>query len=304
LPAHAQLSDFGRWYFDEPSWEAIRGDTALECRHIRYSSGGQSVEGFLLRPTGSASPAPAIIYNRGGTGDFGKIDELLLAEMRLLVRQGFVVAATNYRYVGELARRDESGGADLEDVLNLVPLLAAQESVDASNLFMLGVSRGGMMTYLALKRRVAVNAAAVIAAPTDLTRLVVDRPEFVLGDETFDGWAKIWPDFTNRSRELLESRSAVFWPEQIQTPVLILHSRIDSKVPAGHALALAQGLQANRRDYELVVYDNDGHSLPLHREDRNRRIVEWFRAHMTRPAAAAAATAPRPAAAGAAAGRG
>jgi len=102
----------------------------------------------------------------------------------------------------------------------------------------------------------------------------------VLGDETFDGWAKNWPNFAARSRELLEARSAVFWPEQIQKPVLILHSRRDTKCPVDHALALAQALQAHGKEYELVVYGNDGHSLPSNREDRNRRIVEWFRAHM------------------------
>jgi dipeptidyl aminopeptidase/acylaminoacyl peptidase len=172
------------------------------------------------------------------------------------------------------------GGADLDDVLNLVPLLRAQKEVDGRNLFMLGLSRGGLMTYLALKRKVPVNAAAVIAGPTDLARLSVDRPEFVLGDEWHDGWANVWPDFTTRSREHYAARSAVSWPEAFATPVLILHSRTDTRVSVDHALALATRLQQHGKEYELVVYGRDGHSLPQNRDDRNRRIVEWFRARM------------------------
>jgi dipeptidyl aminopeptidase/acylaminoacyl peptidase len=256
----------------------------VECRHLRYASGGQPVEGYLLDPAANpdARRFPAIIYNRGGTGDYGKIDALLLAEMRLLAEQGFVVAASNYRFVGDLARRDEWGGSDVEDVLNLVPLLKSRGDVDARNLFMMGVSRGGVMTYLAIKRQAPINAAAVIAGPTDLTRLIVERPEFLLGYEDYDGWARIWPEFVSKGRELLEMRSPVFWPGEIGTPVLILHSRIDSKVPVHHALALAQGLQEQEKEFELIVYSNDGHSLPSNREDRNRRIVEWFRAHAAR----------------------
>jgi dipeptidyl aminopeptidase/acylaminoacyl peptidase len=283
LPSHSQLDAFGRGYFDEASWDRIRG-AAVECRHIHYASGGQPVEGYLLRPDPhrEAARLPAIIYNRGGTGDYGRIDAPLLAELRLLAEQGFVVAASNYRFIGDLARKDEWGGADLEDVLNLVPLLKGRRDVDPRNLFMLGLSRGGVMTYLAIKRKAPINAAAVIAGATDLTRVVVDRPEFVLGDEGYDGWARVWPEFATRSRDLLEARSAVFWPGEIGTPVLILHSRIDRRLPVHHALALAQALQDHGKEYELVVYSNDGHSLPRHRDDRNRRIVEWFKAHLAR----------------------
>ncbi len=281
LPRHDQLDDFGRFYFDAASWEAVRTD-GVTCRRLTYASGGHEVEGFALTPPGPPGPLPAIIYNRGGTGDFGRIDVLLLAEMRVLAAQGFVVVGSSYRFVGELARRDEWGGADLDDVMNPVPLLQARPDVDRRNLFMVGLSRGGVMTYLALKRGATVNAAAVIAGPSDLTRWAVDRPEFVLGYDEYDGWARVWPDFVTRGKEQLEARSAVFWPEKLRQPVLILHARTDHKVPVEHALALAQRLQQAGAEYELVVYGDDGHSLPRHRADRTRRIVEWFRGHSVR----------------------
>ncbi len=285
LPEHARLDDFGRWYFDAPSWERARS-RAVACRHVRYASGGHAVEGFVLRPTDAPTGTrlPAILYARGGSGDFGRINALVLAELRLLAAEGFVVAATDYRFVGPLARRDEWGGIEVDDVLNLVPLLQSRPEVDSANLFMLGVSRGGTMTYLALKRGVAVNAAAVIAAPSDMAQLAMDRPEFVLGGDDYDGWARIWPGFVKRGREHLEARSAVSWADRLDKPLLILHARDDNKVSVRHALALGQALQAVGAEYELVIYGHDGHSLPRHREDRNRRIVEWFRAHMRRDA--------------------
>ena len=63
--------------------------------------------------------------------------------------------------------------------------------------------------------------------------------------------------------------------------MLILHSRTDTKVPVVDALDLARELERRGKAYELVIYDRDGHSLPVHRTDRNRRIVAWFRDHST-----------------------
>lgn len=281
-PPHDALDEFGRRLYDATTWERLRADPARDCRRIRYTSGGQDVGGYVVRPraTGAGEPLPAIVYNRGGTGNFGRIDALTLAELWLMAQRGFVVVASEYRYVDDQARRDEWGGADLDDVLNLLPLVSARPDVDARNVFMMGLSRGGFMTYLALARGARVNAAAVIAGPTDLARLAVERPEFVLGNEVFDGWAKLWPDYVAHARQLLESRSPVALAGRLDVPLLVMHARTDSKISVSHALAMAQKLQEHGKEYELVVYANDGHSLPRHREDRNRRIEEWFRAHM------------------------
>jgi dipeptidyl aminopeptidase/acylaminoacyl peptidase len=283
LRPHAELDAFGRAYFDEVTWEALRARTDLRCSEVRYRSAGHVVQAFVAQPVPrGADKLPAVIYARGGTGDFGRVDALLLAELRLLAASGFVVAVSNTRFVDALSREDPWGGADLDDVLALLPVLRSLPEVDARNLFMLGVSRGGMTTYLALKRGAPLRAAAVIGGVSDLTRMAVEAPEFVLGDADFAGWAALWPDYRSRSRELLEERSAVYWPERLGVPVLILHSRTDPMVPVRDALELGLALERAGRPYELVVYEQDGHGLPRHRSDRNRRISEFFQSHVVR----------------------
>lgn len=114
--------------------------------------------------------------------------------MYLLAKVGFVVIASDYRFHGPTGKRDEWGGVDVNDVLNLVPALKSLDFVDSERLYMLGLSRGGTETYIALKRGAPVKAAAVIAGPTDLSGFKDYRPEFLNGDETYDGFAKVWPD--------------------------------------------------------------------------------------------------------------
>ena len=112
------------------------------------------------------------------------------------------------------------------------------------------------------------------------------RAEFVEGDDPafrrmgWPGWRRVWPDFERREAEHFASRSAVDWPGEIDVPLLLLHSRSDSRVPVEHTLKLAALLQQHKKEYEVVVYSTDGHSLPRHRKDRDAHIIEWFRAHI------------------------
>jgi dipeptidyl aminopeptidase/acylaminoacyl peptidase len=56
-----------------------------------------------------------------------------------------------------------------------------------------------------------------------------------------------------------------------------LYSRTDKLVTVSQALRMAEALQEKGKVYALHIYDRDGHSLPLNREDRNRMIIDWWR---------------------------
>jgi len=127
-----------------------------------------------------------------------------------------------------------------------------------------------------LKHGAPVRAAAVIAAPSDLEAVGKYRPEFINGDQSFEGWASVWPEYATRAAEHFRSRSAVYWADAISVPVLIMHSARDRLLPVSQSLRMAEALQAAGRTFALHVYANDGHSLPANRQDRIRRIVEWF----------------------------
>lgn len=290
LPGWDSLDQFTHDYFPRSVYEEARTQREFEVLDITYSSDGLPVKGMLIRPKNPGNRKwPAIIFNRGGTGDYARIGNygvpcseendtcLYLVDLYLLAKAGFVVMASDYRFHGPTGKRDEWGGADVNDVLNLVPALNSMESVDPERIYMLGQSRGGTMTYIALKRGVPVKAAAVIAGLSDLGDPGEHfRNWFVKGNQWFDGAASVWPDYAHRADEYYRERSAVYWPERINAPVLILHSRTDRLVPVSQALRMAAALQEKNKVYSLHIYDGDGHSLPLHRDDRNREIVEWF----------------------------
>ena len=184
--------------------------------------------------------------------------------------------ASDYRFHGPTAKRDEWGGVEVNDVLNLMPALRSFDFVDSERLYMMGISRGGTMAYIALNRGIPVKAAAIIAGPSDLKVWADARPDMVNGDDTYDGFAKVWPDYEHQSADQYRARSAVYWADRINVPVLILHSRTDKFVSVTQALRMAEALQEKDKAYALLIYEHDGHSLPLNRDDRNQKIIDWF----------------------------
>jgi len=248
----------------------------FECMQITYVSGGTKVIGFIYKPVDTAGKhLPVILYARGGSRDFGKIipDHLFFPD-HVFLEQGFIIVASQYRGVDGGEGHDEFGGKDLEDILSLVPLARGLEYADAKNLFLYGFSRGGMMTYLALKHGIRVNAAAVSAGPTDLASLGQLRPEME------KNYREMIPDYEKDPAGTTRERSALEWPEKINTPLLILHGTADWRVPTTDSLRLALKLQQLHKEYALEIFANDAHGLPLHNDEAHEIMVRWFRGHM------------------------
>ena len=256
-------------------FERQKAYAGFECRRIKYMSDGLKVIGFIWKPKNTeGKKLPLIIVNHGGNGDFGKLTPWTGFGYYGYVSSGFVVIGPQYRGVDGGEGSDEFGGADLHEVMNVIPLAKSLGYVDMNNVFIAGASRGGMMVYLALKNNIPVNAAAVVSGISDL----------IGGGKERSGMIGVYknriPDFDKRGDELLRERSAVSWADKINTPVLMLHGTADWRVNTGQVLALAQKLQENGKSYELIIYANDDHGVPLNRADADRRIVEWFRMHM------------------------
>jgi dipeptidyl aminopeptidase/acylaminoacyl peptidase len=251
-------------------------DQNFEFQKLKYLSDGLKVTAYLYKPTRvGESKYPAIIFNRGSLIR-GDIAPELIAFFHRLATQGFVIIAPMYRQSDGGEGRDEMGGADVNDLMNVAPLATTLEFIDMNNLFMYGESRGGVMTYFAIKKKFPINAAAVIGAFTDLEGLIKYRPE-VYKPEMLN---RLWPNFDSQKNEIFRSRSAVYWPETLDVPLLIMHGGADWSVNPSQSLAFAQKLQDLGKTYELVIYAGDNHFISRNQEDRDRRAVAWFRKFM------------------------
>lgn len=246
---------------------------------ITYLSDGLKVKGFLIEPKNEGN-YPCIIYNRGGSLDWGSlthhVSSIGLGELARLADQGYVIAASQYRGNGGGEGAEEYGGSDINDVLNLIPLLASNEKADTSRLGMFGWSRGGMTSFLTLKRTDKIKAVALGCPSTNLVRSIVDRPEL---DEWWSGFI---PNYNNDKMAILKKRSPIYWVDKLpkNVPILILQGSADVAVAPEENIEFIKKVQQNGIPYRFVMYEGGNHSLSTHRDEAFGQIFKWFEKHL------------------------
>ncbi|WP_411030450.1 alpha/beta hydrolase family protein [Spongiimicrobium sp. 3-5] len=246
---------------------------------ITYWSDSLRVKGFLLQPMAQGK-YPAIIYNRGGSLEHGSLTHnaasIGLGELARLANHEYVVVASQYRGNGGGEGKEEYGGRDINDVLNLIPLLESQPNVDASKLGMLGWSRGGMTTFLAIKETDKIKAIALGAPSTNLTRTILDRP---LLDEW---WSDFIPNYNLNKAEVLKRRSAIFWVNELpkNIPILLLQGEDDIALHPNFTLDFAKELTKYKIPYRLIKFEKGSHSLKEYREEVFEELFHWFRKYL------------------------
>lgn len=243
---------------------------------ITYLSDGLKVKGYLAMPK-KEGMYPVVIYNRGGNQEFGKItDESFVQALAVLSSHGYIIAASQYRGNDGGEGKEEFGGKDVNDVLNLIPLLGSIKQADTSRIGMFGWSRGGMMTYLALTRTSKIKAAVVGSGLTDLLRTLETRPEF---DSL---WQTMIPGYAKEKNELLMQRSATYFAKNINktTPILIFQGTADWRVPANQVLDLVNKLYECKHPARFILYEGGQHSLIEHRENYYDQMISWFNTYL------------------------
>ena len=110
--------------------EAEYAETVAEKRFVLerlvYESGGLEVVAWAYRPAKATRPQPTIVFNRGSylRNGFGFA---LAPSFRRFAEAGYAVIAPAYRESEGAGGVDEVGGADLADLMNVVPLAKSHQ---------------------------------------------------------------------------------------------------------------------------------------------------------------------------------
>jgi len=153
-------------------------DGVLEERVSFFAEAGQPVPALIIKPRNGAGRRPAVIslHGTGGT------KESQAGRLRELAARGFVGVAIDGRYHGERAPRIEGPLSPYEDailrafktgrerpflydtvwdVMRTLDYLQSRDDVDPARIGLMGISKGGMETYLAA----AVDPRIAAAVP-------------------------------------------------------------------------------------------------------------------------------------------
>lgn len=254
------------------------GDDTIDkttVEKITYLSDGLKVKGYLAYPNDTSQKYPCIIWCRGGIGNAGAIDEFNASGIfGQIASWGYVVFASQYRGNAGSEGKDEFGGSDVNDILNLIPLAEELEFADKKIWGIEGWSRGGMMTYLTLTKTNIFKAAIVIGGIANL-RCNSEESKFMKRLYEITMGKAGTEDF----KQKCESRSIINFPEKLSknTPLLLLHGTADDRVLVHDSIDLSVKLKELNHPHELVLYENGDHFLKSHRKEVNEKRKDWFR---------------------------
>ena len=240
---------------------------------ITYQSDGLKVVGYLVQPI-KTDKYPCIIYNRGGNKEFGKLtSKKAVFILARVASWGYVVAASQYRGNDGGEGKEEFGGKDVNDVLNLIPLFDNVKNTDTSKMGIYGWSRGGMMTYLTLTKTNKFKAAVVGGGASDLRKVMETRKD------TFETvYYENIPNYAKDKANALNSRSAINQVENISktTPILMVHGTSDWRVVPEMAIDLSKEFILQKVPHRLVLFEGGNHGLSEFNTEVDAMAKKWF----------------------------
>ena len=261
--------------------DAQKNEKQVNVFVYQYESNGHLVSGFLIEPKlkkGESERLPVIFFNRGGNRDFGivRIGSFFLA-LAEMARWGYIVIGSQYSGNVLSEGVDQFGGEELADIENLYPILKKLSRADTKRIGMYGGSRGGMMTYLMLKKVPWIRAAVTVAGVANLSRNKKLRPEMKKQYRETVGTG------TN-FEAALKARSAVYWADKFpkSVPLLMMHGSGDWRVSPLDSIDLSQKLYEQKVPFRFVLFEGGDHSLTEFRKERMSLTKEWFDTYVMR----------------------
>jgi dipeptidyl aminopeptidase/acylaminoacyl peptidase len=269
-----RLTSFNDAYVQ--STDLIAGDT------IWYRGpGGLAIEGWLMKPVGyqSGRSHPLVLYIHGGP--HGQYGDVYFHEFQMLASQGYWVLFTNprgstgYGHAFNYASRGRWGMEDYQDLmLGVDEVIRRTGQVDTTRLAVAGGSYGGFMTNWILGHTNRFRVAETDRSISNWFSWYGSSDAQGLTEYEFYG-----PPWEQDS--LYWALSPLRFARNITTPLLIVHSEEDFRVPITDAEQLFVLLTKRRVPAELVRYPRSAHGLsrtgpPWLLVDRLERIRTWF----------------------------
>lgn len=256
---------------------------------IEYTApDGTQLQGWYCKPMNfdSAQSYPLAVEIHGGPQVMWGLS--FMHEFQMLASHGYFVFFCNPRGSAGYGRhfqeiRENGGYTDMPDIMQGMDEVLKQEpAIDKEKLVCTGGSYGGFLSGWIVTHTDRFKAVVSQRGVYDELNMFGsgDIPESV--EWYFNG--------VPRTETLSEvwDHSPIAHAKKVTTPLMILHSELDFRVPVSQAETFFAHLRRQgKKDTVMVRYPNEGHELsrsggPRHRVDRLYKIMGWFDLHVNK----------------------
>lgn len=191
----------------------------------------------------------------------------------LLTDEGYTILDIDYRASDGYGRDFRTGiyrymgGLDLSDHLDGRQLLIDKYGIDSTRIGIYGGSYGGFITLMALFTKPnAFACGAALRSVTDWAHYNQEYTSNIL-------------NFPETDPEAYRKSSPIYFAENLQDPLLMLHGVVDDNVQFQDIVRLSQRLiELGKKDWELALFPVEAHGFKESSSwlDEYRRIYELF----------------------------
>ncbi|WP_445710748.1 alpha/beta hydrolase family protein [Flavobacterium sp.] len=247
---------------------------SLSIENLTYPSfDSLKIKGYLIAPKNQSKKYPIIIFNRGGNGNFGIVNnQFILKFLSKIASKGYIVIGSQLRGSDGSEGNDEFGGKDIKDVESILNIAKTLKISDTTKIFQIGWSRGGITNFHLLKKTKSIKATVNIAGPSNLLntnrkimyKVYANRIRNYEKDSVF---------FTNKVSPIFQIDSIL----NKRTKFLLIHGTNDKSVNYSDSVELKTKLEESNYSPKLITIENGEHNLFEQLDHIVDSIIEWFK---------------------------
>ena len=251
----------------------------LELYAMKYNSDSLKIVGYIFKHKNAKINTPVVIHCRGGN-NYPKysVGELTIERFythplfELVKENKIIIFASTYRGDRLSEGVDEFGGKDINDIINLYPIIKKYKYTDENKIGIFGWSRGVMMSLLVHKNVDWVKCLILGAGVADNFTNKKFRPSFY----------KMLTEEFNLTEKDLQERSAINWISELpnKAPILILHGSGDQRVSVDNAYIFEDQFKENKIPHKIVIYDKGTHGLFEHIYEVKKESIAWIEKYL------------------------
>lgn len=261
----------------------LEEETLGEQEVITYSAAdGLEIQGILIHPVTDKDQSPLITVVHGGPEAHYSNGWLTNYSMpgQMGAGEGYAVFYPNYRGStgrgAEFAKSSQGdpGGKEFDDIIDGIDYLIENYGIDRDRVGVTGGSYGGYATAWMATRHTDRFAAGVMSV--GISNNISKWGTSDIPEEMFlvHSRKRIWDDY-----QFFLERSPIFYADQAQTPLLIMHGKEDTRVDPGQSYELYRHIKTRTETpVRLVLYPGEGHGnrKSAARYDYSLRMMRWF----------------------------
>ncbi|MFP5331696.1 MAG: S9 family peptidase [Acidimicrobiia bacterium] len=250
--------------------EALEGIALPSVEEFEFVGGrGDTVQGWLVTPSGVERPAPLVHMIHGGPhGTFGdtwhwRWNAAVFCGSRRIAALVNFHGSTGFGQEFAECIRGEWGDLPAQDIEAATDDLVARGIADPERVAITGGSYGGYMVAWLISQTDRYRCAVAHAAVTDLPGMYASD---ITSGRAHAYGAEVWEDLDRVNRWSPAAHAAGY-----ATPTLVIHGERDYRVPITQGLEFYGVLTAKGVDARLVYYPDENHWILSHGNS-----VHWY----------------------------